>query len=70
MQVMIVGGNQMKYMASRYYDYANKLGNGFIRNNHTVLRFFDRDSELVGTLYSWSLKNPHGGSILIRLMKP
>ncbi len=43
MRVMIVGGNQMKYSASRYYDYANKLGNGFIRNNHTVVRFFDRD---------------------------
>ena len=43
MRVMIVGGNQMKYMASRYYDYANKLGNGFTRNNHMVVRFFDRD---------------------------
>ena len=43
MKLMIVGGNQMKNMASRYYDYANKLSNGFIRNNHTVLRFFDRD---------------------------
>jgi hypothetical protein len=43
MRVMIVGGNQMKYVASRYYDYANKLGNGFIRNNHTVVRFYDRD---------------------------
>ncbi len=43
MRVMIVGGNQMKYFAPRYYDYASKLSNGFIRNNHTVLRFFDRD---------------------------
>ena len=43
MRVMIVGGNQMKYVAARYYDYANKLANGFIRNNHTVVRFFDRD---------------------------
>ncbi len=43
MRVMIVGGNQMKYVASRCYDYANKLGNGFVRNNHTVVRFFDRD---------------------------
>ena len=43
MRVMIVGGNQMKYMASRYYDYANKLCNGFARNNHMVVRFFDRD---------------------------
>ena len=43
MRVMIVCGNQMKYLASRYYDYANKLGNGFTRNNHMVVRFFDRD---------------------------
>jgi hypothetical protein len=43
MRVIIVGGNQLKYAASRFYDYANKLGNGFIRNKHTVLRFFDRD---------------------------
>tara|TARA_B100000674_G_C37979724_1_gene981379 strand:- start:9532 stop:10587 length:1056 start_codon:yes stop_codon:yes gene_type:complete len=43
MRVMIVGGNQLKYAAKRFYDYANKLGNGFIRNKHTVLRFFDRD---------------------------
>ena len=39
MRVMIVGGNQLKYAAKRFYDYANKLGNGFIRNKHTVLRF-------------------------------
>jgi hypothetical protein len=43
MKVMIVGGNQMKYFGSRYYAYASKLTNGFIRNNHTVVRFFDRD---------------------------
>jgi len=43
MRVMIVGGTQLKYSATRFYDYANKLGNGFIRNDHTVLRFFDRD---------------------------
>ena len=43
MRVMIVGGNQMKYVAARYYDYANKLANGFIRNNHTVVRSFDQD---------------------------
>lgn len=43
MRVMIVGGNQIKYFASRFYDYASKLANGFIRNNHTVMRFFDRD---------------------------
>jgi hypothetical protein len=28
--VMIVGGNQMMYIASRYYDYANKMANGFM----------------------------------------
>ena len=43
MRVVIIGGNQMKYVAARYYDYANKLVNGFIRNNHTVVRFFDQD---------------------------
>jgi len=40
---MIVGDNQMKYFAARYYDYANKLANGFIRNNHTVVRVFNQD---------------------------
>ena len=43
MRILIVGGNQLKYAATRYYDYANKLSNGFVRNKHTVLRFFDRD---------------------------
>ena len=51
MQVMIVGGNQMKYVASRYYDYANKLANGFIRNNHTVIRFFDRDIARMSNIF-------------------
>ena len=51
MQVMIVGGNQMKYVASRYYDYANILANGFIRNNHTVIRFFDRDIARMSNIF-------------------
>jgi hypothetical protein len=51
MRVMIVGGNQMKYFASRYYDYANKLANGFIRNNHTVVRFFDRDISRLNNIF-------------------
>ena len=51
MRVMIVGGNQLKYVASRFYDYANKLGNGFIRNNHAVLRFFDRDVARLSNIF-------------------
>ena len=51
MQVMIVGGNQMKYVASRYYDYANKLANGFIRNNHAVIRFPDRDIARMSNIF-------------------
>ncbi|MDA1090500.1 MAG: glycosyltransferase [Proteobacteria bacterium] len=51
MRVMIVGGNQMKYFASRYYNYANKLANGFIRNNHTVVRFFDRDISRLSNIF-------------------
>ena len=51
MRVMIVGGNQLKYAASRFYDYANKLGNGFIRNKHTVLRFFDRDVARLSNIF-------------------
>lgn len=43
MRIMIVGGGQLKYATSRYYDYANKLANGFIRNGHVVARFYDRD---------------------------
>ena len=43
MKVMVIGGNQMKYFAARYYAFANKLRNGLIRNNHTVVRFYDRD---------------------------
>jgi len=43
MKVMIVGGDQMKYFGQRYYGYASKLRNGFIRNNHMVVRFYDRD---------------------------
>ena len=51
MQVMIVGGNQMKYFAPRYYDYAHKLSNGFIRNNNTVLRFLDRDVSRLSNIF-------------------
>ena len=51
MRVMIVGGNQMKYFASRYYDYANKLANGFTRNNHAVVRFFDRDISRLNNIF-------------------
>ena len=51
MRVMIAGGNQMKNFAPRYYDYANKLANGFIRNNHTVLRFFDRDTSRLSNIF-------------------
>ena len=43
MKVMVIGGNQIKYFASRYYAFANKLVNGLTRNNHAVVRFFDRD---------------------------
>ncbi len=51
MRVMIVGGNQMKYVTRRYYDYANKLANGFARNNHTVVRFLDRDVSRLSNLF-------------------
>jgi hypothetical protein len=51
MRVMIVGGNQMKYSAPRYYDYANKLANGFIRNDHLVLRFLDRDVSRLSNIF-------------------
>lgn len=51
MRVMIAGGNQLKHAASRFYDYANKLGNGFIRNKHAVMRFFDRDVARLGSIF-------------------
>ncbi len=51
MRVMFVGGNQMKYSARRYYDYANKLANGFARNNHTVVRFLDRDVSRLSNVF-------------------
>ena len=43
MRIFVVGGNQMQYFGRRYYGYADKLCNGFVRNNHTICRFFDRD---------------------------
>ena len=51
MRVMFAGGNQMKYAARRYYDYANKLANGFVRNNHTVIRFLDRDVSRLSNVF-------------------
>ena len=51
MRVMIVGGIQMKHVAARYYDYANKLANGFVRNNHAVVRFFDRDVSRLSNVF-------------------
>jgi len=51
MRVMFVGGNQLKYSASRYYDYANKLANGFARNNHTVVRYLDRDASRLSNIF-------------------
>ena len=51
MRVMIAGGNQMKNFAPRYYDYANKLANGFIRDNHTVLRYLDRDTSRLSNVF-------------------
>lgn len=51
MKVMVVGGNQMKYFGSRYYSYASKLTNGFVRNNHNVVRFFDRDVARLGNVF-------------------
>lgn len=51
MRVMFAGGNQMKYFAPRYYDYANKLANGFARNNHTVVRFLDRDVSRLSNIF-------------------
>ena len=51
MRVMIAGGNQMKNFAPRYYDYANKLANGFVRDNHTVLRYLDRDTSRLSNVF-------------------
>lgn len=51
MRVMFVGGNQLKYSAPRYYDYANKLANGFARNNHTVIRYLDRDASRLSNVF-------------------
>ena len=51
MRVMFVGGNQLKYSALRYYDYANKLANGFARNNHTVIRYLDRDASRLSNVF-------------------
>lgn len=66
MRIMIVGGNQLKYTASRYYDYANKLANGFIRNGHAVIRFFDRDMARLGTLIrSRKLGRPKANKALL-----
>jgi hypothetical protein len=51
MRVLIAGGNQMKNFAPRYYDYANKLANGFTRDNHTVLRYLDRDASRLSNVF-------------------
>ena len=51
MRVMIAGGNQMKNFAPRYYDYANKLANGFVRNNHTVVHYLDRDASRLSNIF-------------------
>jgi len=51
MRVMIAGGNQMKNFAPRYYDYANKLANGFTRNNHMVIRYLDRDTSRLSNVF-------------------
>lgn len=44
MKILIVGGKQAKHEAERYYNYVNKLINGFIRAGHHVQHISDRDT--------------------------
>ena len=43
MKILYIGGYQQRSLASRYYDVAHKLVNGFTRNGHHVLHISDRD---------------------------
>lgn len=43
MKILMVGGQQFKHEAERYYSYTNMLANGFIKLGHHVQHFSDRD---------------------------
>lgn len=67
LNILLAGGGNIKNFAARYYDYANKLANGFIRNGHTVVRFYDRDTaRLSNFLRSRKLGRAPANAALIR----
>jgi hypothetical protein len=51
MRVLLVGNAGERYFGERFYSVEHKLANGFVRNDHLVYFFSDRDAARTATIF-------------------